>query len=102
MVSHHIANTLDSILNSFQIYRNDLNIFKKNNSISKNSISKELFSNIIKLENELKKEKSENSKIISLKAEHPDIIIDMIERCKFLKKLYKTKKERTKILSISN
>ena len=101
MVSHHIANTLDSILNSFQIYRNDLNIFKKNNSISKKSISKEFFSNIIKLEKELRKEKNENPKIIKLKTEHPDIIIDIIDRCKFLKNLYKNKKKTNKIISVS-
>ena len=101
-MEHQLANQIDLILFNFNIARNDLNVFKKHNNISKNSISDEFFSNIINLEKELKKDNNKNLTIIFFKTKHPKIIIDIINRCQFLKNIYKSKKEINQIVSISN
>jgi hypothetical protein len=91
-MEYRIGKKLESILHSFEIYRNDLSTFGKHKDISKESISQKLFLNIIKLKKELEKEKSDNKKISDFKKEHPNIITEIIERCNFIETLYQEKR----------
>jgi len=101
-MEYQLANQINSILSVLNIARNELRTFRRGSDLSKNDISEDFFQNIIKLEKELQNKNSTITKINDLKTKHPDIITKLIERCQYIKIIYKNKKETNKLVSISN